>query len=305
MEKKRELGLLDKDDIVAVGKALSNPMRIEILKLLSAQSMNVKELSQKLGVPLTSCASNIDILEAGGLITTSFQSGQRGLIKLCSIKDEELHIGFMLKHQISHEETESYSVPIGSYSSFSANPTCGLADENGFLGRDDDSTTFYVANRFKAQLIWMSSGFLEYTIPLKNIKNILALRFKFEICSEAPGYRNDFPSDITFSINGVNFLTWTCPGDFGGRRGKFTPQWWEEDSTQYGLLTQLKIDNQGSFLNHVQASFVRLKDLNLGDNPFIRFRIEVKKDAKNVGGFNLFGEKFGDYPNNIEIEATY
>jgi predicted transcriptional regulator len=31
-------------------------------------------------------------------------------------------------------------------------------------------------------------------------------------------------------------------------------------------------------------------------------KIGVKPDAKYVGGFNLFGEKFGDYPQSIIMQ---
>ncbi|MEI3204121.1 MAG: hypothetical protein V8S73_05705 [Lachnospiraceae bacterium] len=36
-----------------------------------------------------------------------------------------------------------------------------------------------------------------------------------EICSEAPGYKEDWKSDLTLWVNDVEVGTWTCPGDLG------------------------------------------------------------------------------------------
>jgi predicted transcriptional regulator len=34
-------------------------------------------------------------------------------------------------------------------------------------------------------------------------------------------------------------------------------------------------------------------------------RIGIKDTAKNIGGLNLFGEKFGDHPQNIQMRLDY
>ncbi len=48
-----------------------------------------------------------------------------------------------------------------------------------------------------------------------------------ELSSEVPGTSADWPSDITLAINGNDVGTWTSPGDFGDKRGVFTPDWWK------------------------------------------------------------------------------
>lgn len=53
---------------------------------------------------------------------------------------------------------------------------------------------------------------------------------------EPPHYNNDWHSDITVWINNQEIGTWTVPGDFGDKRGKLNPDWWNADQTQYGLL---------------------------------------------------------------------
>ena len=37
----------------------------------------------------------------------------------------------------------------------------------------------------------------------------------------------------------------------------------------------------------------------------IAFRIGIKSDEKNVGGINLLGEKFDDYPKDITMTIRY
>ena len=85
MEKKVTLEFKDQKSMLKVSKALANASRLDILRLLSYESLSVDELSRKLHSPLTTVASNIQILEDANLIRTRLQSGKRGMMKLCSI----------------------------------------------------------------------------------------------------------------------------------------------------------------------------------------------------------------------------
>ena len=185
---------------------------------------------------------------------------------------------------------------------FSVNPTCGMLDENGFIGKDDNTHTFCNPNRFFAQLLWFKSGYVEYRFPKSvDCKKITNLQFSLECCSEAPGYRNEFPSDITFWINEVEICEWRSPGDFGGKRGNYSPEWWPTTSTQYGLLKRINVTKTGSYLDNSHIGKVKLDDLKLNEKDYITFKIGVKENAKNVGGINIFGDKFGNYPQNIQM----
>ena len=53
------------------------------------------------------------------------------------------------------------------------------------------------------------------------------------------------------------------------------------------------------------VSDLTLKDLNLKGSELLVFRIGVRADAKNKGGINLFGSKFGDYKQHIYLNITY
>ena len=82
MEKTTSLQFNHKEEMLKISKALANDARLEILKLLSYESLSVDEISKKLNSPLTTVASNIQILEDAGLIKTKLQSGKRGMMKL-------------------------------------------------------------------------------------------------------------------------------------------------------------------------------------------------------------------------------
>jgi predicted transcriptional regulator len=126
-----------------------------------------------------------------------------------------------------------------------------------------------------------------------------------EICSEAPMHNDDYPSDITLWVNGIEVGTWTSPGDFGGDRGALTPSWWLDADSQFGLQKRWEITAAGSFLDGVQISDVTLESLRLGPESPISVRIGVKADAPNVNGINLFGRKFGNYPEDIVLRIAY
>lgn len=166
---------------------------------------------------------------------------------------------------------------------------------------------FHHPGRLNAQLIWFAKGYLEYRFPNSHPKGVTldSLQFSMEICSEAPTHADDWPSDITLWVNGVEIGTWTSPADFGVIRGTFTPSWWSDWSTQYGLLKLWRIARNGSFVDGNRISDVTLDDLKLSRNDYISMRIGNKDGAKHVGGLNLFGRGFGNYPQDILMRINY
>ena len=294
--KHMNLSLSEPAGLQKVAHALSNELRLKILSLLDARSMNVLELSQRLNMPISTVSNSITVLEEADLIRTERQSGVRGVSKLCSRKKDNITIQLA---KTAKRELESffYHMPIGAYSDFVVTPTCGLLSHERNIGENDNPATFYDPARFQAQLLWFQQGYVEYRFSSHALmeQEAQCLAIAFEACSEAPNYRKDWPSDITVSINGVELGTWCCPGDFGGRQGRCTPEWWLPSSTQYGLLKRWKVMADGCYLDDVRISDVTLEQLHLTDKPYIAVRIGVKPDAVHQGGINLFGERFGDH----------
>lgn len=306
MSKEIELNLENSEELCSVAKALSSEVRIQIIKLLNFDCLNVNEISEHLGIPTSSAALNVKILEEAGLIHTELQPGVRGTMKVCSRKRDVIKI--LLKQNSDFNENRQYiNMPIGNYVDCKAVPTCGIVSKKGYIGVEDDTKAFYDPLRVNAQLIWFHDGYLEYRFPnsilVKNEAKLLEI--SMEICSEAPNYHNNWPSDITLWVNGIECGTWLSPTDFGGRRGKLNPSWWSDGSTQFGILKTWRITNKGSFIDGNIAESTIIKNLKLEENDFISVRLGIKKDAKNVGGINIFGENFGDYSQNIIMRIDY
>ena len=170
------------------------------------------------------------------------------------------------------------------------------------MGVLDVPNLFLDPSRVQAGLIWFGRGYVEYKFPnnAKVLKSgVAALEFELELSSEVPGTNSNWPSDISLWVNHVDIGTWTAPGDYGDRRGRFTPRWWKLEGSQYGELTQWRIDANGTFVGNKRVSKVRLADLKLADHHSIRLRIGIADTAARPGGINIFGKGFGNYGRGI------
>ena len=125
-----------------------------------------------------------------------------------------------------------------------------------------------------------------------------------ELSSEVPGTAANWPSDITVSVNHIDIGTWTSPGDFGDKRGVYTPAWWKLKGSQYGMLKSWRVTSDGTYVDGVKISPVSLKDLDLGNHKSIRLRIGVRDDARHPGGVNIFGRGFGNYDQDIVMRLS-
>ncbi len=297
-----------RERIIRIGKSLSSPIRLQILDMLKTTPRSLQEIASILKIPLSSAALHIKTLEEAQLIVTETQPGIRGSMRVCICSMQSFHLETFDADIDSENKTISLEMPIGNYSNCDIHPTCGLADENGAIEAYDTIQSFYTPARTHAQLIWFSKGYVEYRFP--NIYNPLLtlgeISFSMEICSEAPGFLENWPSDITVSINEVEVGTFHSPGDFGTRRGKLTPPVWPNGNTQYGFLKTFSVRERGSYLDgKPENPLIGLSDLELKQYPYISLKIAVKEDARNIGGINIFGEKYGDYPQGIVMNLSY
>jgi predicted transcriptional regulator len=55
----------------------------------------------------------------------------------------------------------------------------------------------------------------------------------------------------------------------------------------------------------VALSDVQIQQLALPQTNHIRVRLGVKEDARHRGGMNLFGRKFGNYPQDIVMRVAF
>ena len=297
----------DPDDrVVQVMKALGNETRLAILHVIGDRVVPLSEVARELNLPPSTAAMHTLVLETAGLLHSEMRPASRGLQKVCARTYDELVIDLprgrpQATNVIEHE------MPIGGFSEVSVAPTCGMANASSLIGFLDDPASFYEPDRLSAQLLWFGSGYVEYHFPnrLPPMAHARTIQFSAELCSEAPLHDPNWPSDITVWINGIEIGTWTSPGDFGGERGRYTPAWWENKDTQYGVLKRWRVTDSGTSIDGVELSDVALTDLGLTNGEPIRVRIGVRADAAHAGGINLFGRAFGNYQQDLVLLLEY
>lgn len=281
-------------------KALASDKRIAILSYLSDRISSVNEIAEATNMPASTATMHLNTLEEAGLVRTELRPANRGLQKICSRTYDQLSIQLPTPHAKSEDRVIDIAMPIGTYVDCQAAPTCGLVGEIGIIGQLDDPTSFYHPDRMHAQLLWFRHGYVEYRFPNRFPARMTldSLQISAEMCSEAPHHNPDWQSDIVMWVNGVEIGTWTCPSDFGGQRGALTPEWWDEWNTQYGLLKIWRVTQDGTYIDGIRVSDVSVDDFDLTSAPYITLRIGVK-NVNVPGGINIFGSKFGNYPQDI------
>lgn len=289
----------------AVLRALASPARIRILQLLVADGpTNINLLAERLDLPQSTVSTAINILEDAGLVLSESRKARKGTQKVCEATCVELIISFKDEVAESDDRTIEVSMPLGLYSQCEVTGPCGICSVEGIIGLLDVPSSFLEPDRMKTALLWFTSGFVEYQFPNNAAisgAGLEALEVSMELSSEVPGTSPDWPSDITVSINGVELGLWTSPGDFGDKRGLYTPSWWKLKGSQYGMLKNWSVTRDGTFVDGVRISDVTLTDLDLPAHRSIRLRIEVKPESRNPGGINVFGRGFGNYDQDIVL----
>lgn len=231
----------------------------------------------------------------------------------------------------------------GNYFDFQVYPPCGLADEGHIIHKWDDPAAFFDAERVRSQLLWCAYGFVEYRFPLNipfqdlgldNLNIMLEVGAQGGLVApDATGEKqyhsalilpSDMPqrriteseTDLTFWLGGVEICT-VMVKEFSRyeRGGRYTPKWWR--GSAYGSLISLWVGPDGTSLdgqrvsdvtldqvldfNHLQKD--RLLKNSLSSSDYLSFRIGIKRDARHISGFNIFGKGFGNHP--IDIVARF
>ena len=301
-ESPRRFLAVDPEENARVMHGLSSSVRVRILRLLHASGpMNVNDISAALGLPQSTVATNVSVLEHSDLLETRTVKARKGQQKICSSRYDEIVI--RLDGKPRHADNEILvAMPLGLYTAYQVAAPCGLCSSQGIIGLLDVPDLFLDPRRMQASLIWFGRGYVEYKFP--NNARILdrkieELEFSMELSSEVPGTNVDWPSDISVWINDVLVGSWTSPGDFGDKRGIYTPAWWKLEGSQYGRLTHWRVNHAGTFLDDERLSEVRIEDLGLEAHHSIRLRVGIREDAEHPGGINIFGRGFGNHDQDI------
>lgn len=286
-------------------EALASEVRLEIINLLANQSMNVKQLASSLQLSSAIITMHVKKLEKAGLVTTQMIRKDGGTHKMCSLAHSNINIELPSIEPISTRYHEVL-IPIGHYTEFEVHPTCGLSTPDRVIGQFDDPRYFYTPERMNAGILWFGHGYLEYKLPnyLLPSQKVTAIEITLELGSEAPGYNENWPSDIFFQINNADIGAWTSPGDYGAVRGRFSPAWWADPVNQYGLLKVIRVDEAGTWIDGQKLSQITIDDIAI-DRHVWSLVLGVREDATHVGGLTLFGKGFGNYSRDISFKTFY
>ena len=301
-----DLQINDEEKLPNIIQALNASVRRQMMSLLSRSSYSIADLAKKLKLPISTVSFHVNILRKAGFVNVTVKRNTRGNAKIVSRQIDRFSLGFLLDTQ-TKSKTFSMEIPLGSFCDAQIEAGCGMANSSNIIIADDTPGVFFSPERYSAQIIWFAKGYLEYRIPnyMMRDKKVNAVTFSMELCSEAPNYRNDWESDITFWVNGQEVATYVSPGDFGGRRGRLNPAWWSDFSTQYGIIKTIRITNECVYLDENAVSTLNIGKLGLQAGDYITLRIGIKKDAHHQGGLNLFGEQFGDYAQGLVFTVDY
>lgn len=289
-----------------VFEALSSTTRMKIIELLQqTKSMNMDTLAKTLELTNGALTAHIKKLSECGLVKVKLHTVGHGTQKLCSLGESKLVIDLLDKTLLG--KYEQLELNIGQYSHCKINATCGICDKNQPLFEFDVPNYFQYPERFQAELMWYSDGFVTYTFPnpLKDGQKLKELQLSLEVSGEGPGLARNFPTDIDFYNHNRLLGRYTVSGELDEHKGKFTPDWWYYG--QYGEPVTISITETGTCINGLDASDYKISDVmqDAKEDGFVRFKISCEDHAATKGGITLFGKRFGDFPQGIVMKVFY
>ena len=291
------------DSGVPVLKGLASPVRMRILQLLhEAGKLNVNEISKRLSLPQSTVATNIQMLEDAGLVETYPIKAKKGHQKICASKYDEIILRFDAgEEQRRNEPDRSGDAARAVHELRRQRSLRPVLDRRRHRLARRAATSSLIRAGSRLRSCGSDAGTSNTSFPTTPSSQfaIEAVEFSMELSSEVPGTNLDWPSDITLWVNDHCIGTWTSPGDFGDKRGVYTPGWWKLEGSQYGKLKTWRINKSGSFIDGVSISNVTVDDIGLSEHHSIRMRIGIDENAHHPGGVNIFGRGFGNYDQDI------
>jgi predicted transcriptional regulator len=307
MKKSEKLLIINPLTDIEIIKALASEPRMQMLSLIRKQPCNINEISNELHLPQSTVATHIEKLEEAGLLRVEAVKAKKGSQKICSPAYNSYLIKFP-ENELDKRNSISVEMPIGLFTDFHVSSPCGLCNAEHIIGFLDMSDSFFSPARMSAQLLWFATGYIEYKFPNNSFydsRKIEKIEFSAEISSDTPGTNQDYPTDITLTINNVETGTWTSPGNASSEHGKYTPRWWNQKESQYGLLKSWTVTEEGSYIDGERISGITLADLHLAEHHSIKTKLSVKDSANHQGRLNIFGKGFGNYPQDLILKIYF
>lgn len=293
-------------DYLPIYQALDSPVRLEIIDIISHETVTPTQLAQRLNISKAAVSKNLHILEAAKIIRLQKGRDNRHNVPVMNI--EKISINFPQKIFPEYHKT-TYDIPIGNYFAIdNVAPSCGIATATKIITPMDDRNVFFDASRLQAQMLWFTQGSIEYIIPNELPQNghIELLEFDIEMSSEFPLSNNNWRSKIGFWLNNTFLGATELPGNFSDVPGKYTPNWWPPKFSQYGILNHIRIGELDTSIDSVTISDIKINDLNLETESRLTLKMAALPfEDGTYGGLTLFGESFGNHRQNIQANVYY
>ena len=122
----------------------------------------MNELAGHLKITNGALTTHIKKLEASGIVTVASETNGHGNQKRCMVNLDKILIELNNKEEVKNiYET---SIRIGQYADYEVFPTCGLSSSQALIGEVDDPRYFSHTERFNADILWFTRGYVEYLI---------------------------------------------------------------------------------------------------------------------------------------------
>ena len=285
--------------------ALSHPLRITLLRQLLRIPRAITELARINHTTNSTVIFHLKILEEAGLVFSKPQPNKKGKTLIFYVNFSNIVFSLQSDPTEEHDTVIKQSLGVGNYESALPVEYIRIATEDRFIVLEKDDV--YNPRRFDAKLLCLDNGEVTYAFSNAFAKRhaVKRLEFSMELSSESPYYCNDWKSEIIFSVCGVELATYLSPGDFGDVRGRLSPSWWDNKYSQYGLLVTLAIDGDGVYLNRERIrTDITLSSLALEKLDKITLSLRTELSRQYAGGFNIYGSRFGNEPQDIVLRAT-
>jgi len=302
------LDLMDREGAETAARiagALSHPLRIKLLQQLLRIPRSITELARINHATNSTVIFHLKMLEEAGLVFSKLQPNKKGKTLIFYVNFSSIVFSLQNDPKEAHDTVVKQSLGVGNYEFAAPTGYIRIATEDRFIVLEADDV--YNPRRFDAKLLCVDNGEVRYAFSNAFAKRQLVKRLEFsmELSSESPYYCNDWKSEIIFSVCGVELATYLSPGDFGDVRGRLSPDWWDNKYSQYGLLVTLMIDRDGVYLNNERVKTdLTLDSLCIEQTDKITLSLRTDLSHQYAGGFNIYGNRFGNEPQDIVLRAT-
>ena len=298
---------VDPEQSIEVVRGLASPIRLRVLKLLNIQGpMNVNAISEALGLPQSTIATNIQVLELGPDPHADRQGhegpsedllrglrGDRHQLRPHAEGDDRQsdHRGGDAARPLHELQRQRALRPVLDRGDHRPPRRAGplprsRADEGG-------------ADLVRARLcrVQVPQQRQDPAIPRSSVS-----RSPSSCSSEVPGTASDWPSDITVWVNDVRIGTWTSPGDFGDKRGALTPALVEARGLAVRQAQDLvRVSSAAPTSTAPGCRGSRSPISTWPSTTRSASGSACEENTRHPGGINIFGRGFGNHDQDIVL----